>query len=373
MLHTNPQHLERWLGADVVRSISDSMRDWYGPPVAMGGVPGKVFAQRGGDFTGRVRAGYEASGLDRLDEIARRVRRGLRVTARRHARGVQLNTGFAGLADLISEASIGKKRDFPFSKIGPTGVASGASTLWRLGNLPAAGSASGAAPGGSPRTSADVGAFPFVNPASGDTQHFVGGSLAATNTGVLLLYDRLFDVAKTINSTATEAVTGVPTRYQNTTLGAEDSASGNFLFVEVGGTPLAATPHNWTVCTYTDQAGAASTLPSLTGNSGAIVDRLDHPLGQWFAPLEAGDTGIKALTQMQCDALVATGVVNFGIGHPIAWMPAPLFNYICAVDGIITALNLTRVFDSACLAFLEPVKPVTAAITYNGIFSTVAG
>ena len=152
-----------------------------------------------------------------------------------------------------------------------------------------------------------------------------------------------------------------------------DYIGGNFLFVEVGGTALAATAHNWTVCTYLDQANAASTMPSLTGNSSAIVRRLDHPVGQWFAPLATGDVGIKALTQMQCSAAVLTGVINFVIGHPIAFMPCPAANLVCVTDGINTAFNLARVFDNAALAFLEITKPATTATNYTGSFTLVHG
>ena len=184
----------------------------------------------------------------------------------------------------------------------------------------------------------------------------------------LLLYDRLFSVAKTMASTATQAVTGVPSRYQSTTATDADYIGDNFGFVEVGGTALAATAHNWTVCTYTDQANAASTLPSLTGNSGAIVDRLDHPLQQWFAPLESGDVGIKAWTQMQCSASVATGVINFCIGHPLGFMSFPVINSLLPFDWLTNRDQAPRIFDNACLAFMEPLKPATTATTYTGRF-----
>ena len=47
MKHTNPDRLERWLGADVVRGLSADMRDFYAP-VAVAGVPGNVMAMPGG-------------------------------------------------------------------------------------------------------------------------------------------------------------------------------------------------------------------------------------------------------------------------------------------------------------------------------------
>ena len=198
-------------------------------------------------------------------------------------------------------------------------------------------------------------------------------SLAQT----FLLYDRLFSVAKTINSTATEAVTGVPTRYQNTSAGTQDAIAGNFLFLPVGGTALANTAHNWTVCQYTNQAGTtAQSIPSFAGNPGAvstIVDRLDMPNGTWFVPLIAGDTGIKALSQMQCSALVATGVLDFVIGHPLAWFPCPLANVGCMFDGINTAFNLVRIFDSACMSLLEVSAPATTATNVSGSITIVQG
>jgi hypothetical protein len=173
-----------------------------------------------------------------------------------------------------------------------------------------------------------------------------------------------------MNSTATESVTGVPTRYQSSTPTAADYAGGNFIFVEVGGTALASTAHNWTTCLYRNQAGTdAQTMPSLTGNSGAIVRRLDHPTGQWFAPLATGDVGAMDLNQMQCSAAVATGVINFVIGHPIAFMPCPVANMVCKDDGINTSANLQRIFDDAALAFLEVTKPATTTTTWTGSFT----
>lgn len=370
-LATHAGQLERWIGKDAAEEISRSMANWYGPPIALAGVPGKVFAHRGGDFRGRIAAGMASSALCMSEDFLKRFPRAAKRWARKQASTA--NAGFASLSDLIAEATAGKRVRMQFQKAGATGVVAVTNSLWGLGAQPAAGANASAAPGGDAPTSATTGAHPYTNPASGDTLHFVGGQVLASAINSLLLYDRIFQVNKTMNSTATEAVTGVPTRYQNTVAGSADSAEGNFLFVEVGGTTLAATAHNWTVCTYADQAGGASTLPSLTGNSAAIVRRLDHPVGQWFAPLATGDTGIQKLTQMQCSAAVATGVINFVIGHPIAWMPAPIANIACLVDGINTSFNLVRVFDSAALAFLEVTKPTTAATNYNVQVDLVAG
>ena len=373
MRATHSDRLERWLGTESVEHMSAQMKDWHGPPIAVGGVPGNVWAHKGGDFSGPIRAGQMSPAVDFVEQRLKRIARNWTQQQLRTAS----MAGFSSLSDLISEATLGgKRRDYAFQKSGATGVVNVTSSLWRLGVTPAAGAAGSAAPGGRAAVGTTAGAFSqFWNPGGTDTTHFIGGGVTASViNNTLLLYDRIFDVAKTMNSIATESVTGVPTRYQSSVVADAAYAGGNFLFVEVGGTALAATAHNWTVCQYRNQAGTdTQTLPSLTGNSGAIVDRLDHPVGQWFAPLATGDTGVMDLAQIQCSASVATGVINFVIGHPIAMLPCPVANIICQMDGVGSAFNLVRIFDDAALAFLELCKPATTATNYAGSFATVAG
>lgn len=374
MRHTHSDRLERWLGADKVAQLSAAMcnRDakWYGKPIAVHGVPGLVYATKDGDFIGAIDAGYEVSAIDRAEDI---IRRHHRMQRARMAR-VRRQSGAIGSLDQALAAYFGGgNRTFSFNKAGTTGVVGATNTLWFVGSQPAAGSAAAAAPGGTVPTDATTGSWAFDNPSSG-TQHFVfGNPIASVAANTLLLYDRLFSVTKTMNSSTTEAVTGVPTRYQSTTAGAADSAENNFLMIECR-TALAATAHNWTVCTYTDQSNnTGATLPSVTGNSSNIVNRLDQPVGTWFCPLASGDTGIRNLTQMQCSAAVATGAIDFTIGHPIAFMPCGIANFVCEKDGLTTSISLERIFDDACLAFLEICKSATTATTYTGTFTTLRG
>lgn len=353
--------LERWLGCERVEMLSRSFREWYGPPVHLIDVPGSVKVAAGGDFVGTFDRGYFAGALDNLAEIIRRAGR---------VRHGTLAAGFASVSDALSRATQGYGQSLngaQIQKVGPTGVVAVTSSLFGLGNSPSAGANAGNAPGGTVCTSATAGAMGLIDAAGSDTLHLVGADMSASVVNnALLLYDRLFAVNKTMASTATEAVTGVPTRYQSTTPGAADYAGGNFLFVEVGGTALAATAHNWTTCLYNDQGNAASTLPSLTGNSGAIVRRLDHPVNQFFAPLAAGDVGVKALTQMQCSASVATGVVNFVIGHCIGTMAFPIANFTTPFNWLTNKNQGPRIFNGACLALLELNKPATTATNYLG-------
>jgi hypothetical protein len=311
---------------------------------------------------GHVNGGFFTSALDYFEDKLRRMWKEMNRPQYGYC-----NVGFASVSDALSRASQGYSQRMTFNKSGSPGVAGTTNSLWRNGNNPSSGASPASAPGGTVYTSATAGALAFTNPASG-TNHLVGADVGATVAGMsLLLYDLIFGVNKTMNSTTTEAVTGVPTRYQSTTTTAADYIGDNFCFIQVGGTALAATGHNWTVCTYTDQANAASTLPSVTGVSGAIVDRLDTAAtGAWFHPLEAGDTGIKALTQIQCSAAVATGVIWFMIGHPIGFMSFPLIYSMFPFNWLTNRDQAPRVFDNACLAFLEPAKVNTSGTAYTG-------
>lgn len=358
MISTHSQRLERWLGKERIEHISKSMKGWYGPPIHILDVPGSVKVCGDGDFIGPFERGIFYSAIDALRDAYKRA---MKIPPYR------LYAGFASISDALARASSGEGQMRVFNKIGSTGVVAVTSSLWRRGNQPPAGAAPGNAPNGTAFTSSSTGALGFADPATG-TLHLVGADVSASViNNSLLLYDLIFGCDKTMNSTAAEAVTGTPSRYQNTDPTAPDYAGGNFLFIQVGGTALAATAHNWTVCTYTDQAGNASTLPSLTGNASAIVDRLDHPTNQWFAPLQGGDVGIRTLTQMQCDAAVATGVIWFMIGHPIGFMSFPVINSLLPFDWLTNRNQAPRIFDGACLALLEPLKPATTATTYTGI------
>jgi len=365
---TNASQLERWLGKESCERISAGMRGWYGRPIAVSGVPGRVFVDKGGDFRGRIHGGLEVSVREVWEDVKARGLAGMRAISD----PAQLNANFQSFSDFIAAYStMNKRRQLPLTKVGATGVANVTNTLWQSVGWPPAGGAGSAAPGGRACDVTTVGAWPFRDAAGGQTLKFVAAYVAASAiNNTLMLYDRIFDVAKTMSSAAAEAVNGSPTRYQSTVATDDDAAIDNFLMIEVQAA-LGATAHNWTPCDYTNQAGTAGkVLPSLTGNSAAIAQRLDHPVMQWFAPLAAGDTGIQKLTNMQCSAVV-TGSINFVIGHPLAWIPCGATAGVMAfTDGATSAF--ARIFDDACLALLEFCKPTTTATTYGGTLFAAA-
>jgi len=65
--------------------------------------------------------------------------------------------------------------------------------------------------------------------------------------------------------------------------------------------------------------------------------------------------------------------VNWVVGHPIAIFSAAAAGRLQELDGIMTAFNLTRIFDDAALGLLLLTQVTTNATTVNLIVDTVAG
>lgn len=368
MTSTHAARLERWLGPEQCETISQSMAKWYGPPIAIRGVPGAVWAVKGGDFCGPLKGGGFASLADYATERLKRIER--RIRERQNAK---MSAGFSSLSDLISEATTGGKRqDWWYYKVGSGAVTGASWSLWELSGFPPAGSAPSAIPGGSVPTNATVGAIPFVNPGGGDTLHITTiQSQASTAPNTLLMYDRTFHASGvSATSTSAQAVSGTPTRYATTT------SPGVFAFPEVT-TTLGATASNLTM-QYTDQAGnTAENAPAIAMTTSAAATGRRIPLGSaapfgWFIPLNSADTGLRTITNLTLSASMTAGVFNIVMGKPLAWVPQPVANSMVVMDGINSAFSLVEVLTNACLAFIE-MKGVGSSTTYTGTVTMVAG
>ena len=394
---THSDRLERWLGKEQVEAISANFRNFY-YPVALHGVPGNVFIMPGGDFAGEIKAGYHLNAQDRAADVLKKLLRAAEAKVKQHkALAVLIEMikaddsrlasvgAFASIDAVVAAYTAAKGQTMVFSK---TGVASNAignsNDLWSRAGQPAAGAAGAAAVGGTAWVSSSTGSLGFKNLGTANTGHYLNWTLGASViNNSLLLYDRLFSVAagNALTTGAEVAVTGVPTRYQGATAGNSDYIGGNFAFPACITTVLAGTAHNWDAgggagvgMTYTDEGSAASNMPLSTGVSACVVGGIDLAAGQgsWFAPLAAGDVGIKALTNMSGSAAVATGVLDWVIGHPIAVNACPIANIACIDDGLYTSMNLTPILDNACLSFIELPKPTTTATTYGGLVRAVS-
>ena len=363
---THSQKLERWIGKEAVEDISLRMKDWYGPPIALAGVPGRVYACGGGDFCGPIQGGY----FGNLQDFAvQRIRRIFREAHRRNHG--KLNAGFASLSDLISEATTGgKKQTLAYNKTGAAAPAVGASqALMRVVTLPTIGAVLAAPPGGTVLTSASAGALTFVDPTGGDTTHLINwvDQQTTAQSSSLMLTDCLFGFSPNYAINTAQNVTGVPTRYTTAAL-----APGNFIAGDVT-TVLGAGASNVTM-TYVDDAGNAAeagTAQALRVSSAVNTSPFTAP--QWFYNLNAGDRGLQKVTVFQLSA-ATTGAVNRTIEHPIAIMPgAGLANQAVILDGINTAFSFERIYDGACLTLWDWMKSATAATGHSGFITICAG
>jgi hypothetical protein len=283
-----------------------------------------------------------------------------------------MNAGFASLSDLIAEATLGgKSQMLMYSKSPTTGTTAGnAVSAWAFGTLPSTGGTGGTSGTGRKTIRTTAGALSFANAAGGDTLHVTTWTGQANAVSSLMLYDRLWDMTYNHASSLSTAIDSAnrPDRYQTLEL-----APGNFISGEVT-TALSATAHNVTI-TYVDQAGnTAEAAAAYAAPVSAVAGRAPLVAGNWFLPLNAGDTGARYLTNIAQSTITSvTGIANYWVGHPIAMMPFPVANVPFVLDGINSAFNLQRIYDNACLAFYTPSIATTATINYTGLIQVVSG
>lgn len=354
--------LERWLGLERIEQLSNNMKGWYGPPINLLDCPGSVWMSGDGDFVGDFDRGFFDCAADSMERYLKRL-------WRETGKSDTIDVGFTSISNALSRASSGFSQTLngTVAKDGVTGVAAASMSLWTAGTMPGAGAIGSAPAAGRAPTKATAGAMQFANPSSG-TLHLTGADISCSVVNnALMLYDRIFDVAKNMNSATAESVTGVPTRYQSSVAGDADFAGGNFMFPECI-TILAATAHNHDAIIYRDQDGNDTiTAPSMAGLSACIAMRLDMPVNMWFTPLLNGDSGVKDLNSIKVSAAVATGTLDWVIGHPIGIMSFPVVNMLIPFDWLTNRNQAPRIFDDACLALLELPKPATTAGNYRGM------
>ncbi len=366
MIALQDRDVSRWLGDEITQKLVTGMERWYGPPIPVAH-SGRIAVTKGGHFVGRLPKGRFSNLIDfTIERAALAMRRSVR-----KSRG-KLYAGFSSLSDLISEATAGGKAQMlSWVKAGTAGIAGRSNSLWNVASVPPAGGVGGTTGTGRPCLRTTTGAMIQQNATGGDQLHVttVPSYMASVAGQVLLMYDRLWDMTHTMTVDPRAVDTANPPgRYQTAAL-----APGNFLSGEVTTVLPAATP---TIAfTYVDQDGnAAQVGPTLsTIASAAAVNTIPFTLPNWFYPINGDDTGIQSITNVDLSAAMASGVVNWFIGHPLIFMPVGLANTPLIIDGINSAFNLARVFDDACLCFLELWKSATTATNWWGAIQLVSG
>jgi len=186
------------------------------------------------------------------------------------------------------------------------------------GGFPSAGSYS-AIPGGSAPSAATAGALNSGLPtlASGDKAFLVSlGMYSAIGLRMGFLIDLLVaagGIDANFNSTQTTNTTAL-TRYT--------SGAGVMMFLEATAT-LGATPANFTVTKYTNQAGTtlqANAAQAVTISSAA--QQLPCVSIQPFLPLASGDYGVQSVEEVQFSAAMGSGVAALCLCQVLAAIPS---------------------------------------------------
>lgn len=232
----------------------------------------------------------------------------------------------------------------------PSATAEGASTfqsLWKVAGYPAAGAnpplfSAGA---GYVPTSATLGALPFTNSSGANTLHLLLAALSATQSGTLIVYDRLWACSGfgTVVTTAQNVVT------PGTLPAGRDIYTGDDVhpFLEVYTAP-GSTTATWTL-TGTDSAGAASKTWVYTHPANA------ETVGQMMPMLPGGASpgsmGMRVPTSFQCSASSSTaGDVGLTLMRAVATIPLEAASRAEVMDAI--RLGFPAIQDDACLAFM---------------------
>lgn len=365
---THASKLERWIGPNKAAELSALHKDWYGPPIALADVPGAVYCRGGGDFVGNIDAGGFENYWDHMVSRTKRLLRRASVFDQ-----TQMASGFATLQALLEAGRNGFAQRPQAICVYPNSLFAGrAQDPWRTA-VPVQGALGAAAPGGTVYDNTSTKAIPYRAAQAGSKLVVVDSTISSVNNNppAGLFCDRLFAVAKTMNSTASEAVTGLATRYQSQTSTDVDWCGGNFVYPLVS-TTLPATAHNHFNCQYTDQDGnTGQVFVTSAGIASCQTQATDLVAGSWFLPLAAGDVGVKQLTNIQLDALVATGALQYVLSHPLFWCiggvsSVAASNYAAGVTNnhINSAMQLVTIPNDGCLYWYN--------VTGNGLFNALA-
>lgn len=229
-------------------------------------------------------------------------------------------------------------------------IAGRGASLWTYDGMPA---------GGAVPTSAAIpdrtttGALPFTAPGGSREKWLIGAAIAPSVSGVFLLYDRLFHIGG-LNGTLTTAQT-VQGSTPTPALTRNTGGLGNFAFWEIY-TAIGTTGTTLTM-TYTDQdgnTGQTSTI-NIGGTGFREVTRAQR------IPLAAGDSGLRAIQQVQLTASTATAG-NFGItiAQPLAWIPVGAAGVMGWRDYTTGLPGIPAIDPNACLSLLFIPSAATA-------------
>lgn len=176
---------------------------------------------------------------------------------------------------------------------------------------------------------------------------------ATTAPCVLMLVDLLGFYPVTSVTT-----TGAQTLNNTVTLPRYTDGAGVQAFITPSTVMGAATPN--ITLGYTNSAGTASRATPATlpiGNSAAAVTSIVYSgtgTGKYgpFAPLQAGDAGIRSVQSINLSVSYVSGVLNLVLCKPLLTLPITTLGVTAERDLVNQFMSMPNVYDGACLAWL---------------------
>lgn len=276
----------------------------------------------------------------------------------------------------LNDAVAGARPLVPVNKsVSGTLVAGRPVSFWTIAGNPGAGAAAANTAGGVIPTNATAGALARTNPAAGEAHMLNLLAATASQTGTILLCDRLLHIQGNSGGTAIDETITTAQTINSTTLpsrcptsGADDTPSTNGWGVQVACEVVTATGAGTPTLTlgYTNAAGTAGRTAT---NSDATV--ATSAAGSFYRfGLQAGDNGVRSIQSFTLSAtwtsgqlnlvmyrvLAAVSVIGNGVSIPLDW-----------VSG-----GGPRVYDNSCLFFVF-IPNTTTTTTLNGYYTETHG
>lgn len=242
----------------------------------------------------------------------------------------------------------------------PSTISGRATSLWRYDGMPSA----GAEPTSAEITDKNtVGAIPFTAPGGSREKFLISAGIAASGTGVFLLYDRLFHIGGLSGAVTTDQTVQGST--PSPALTRYTSGVGNFVFYEIY-TAIGTSSTNVTM-TYTNQNGVSGKTATMNIGGSSFRENLRAQR----INLDTGDTGVQAVEKIKLNASTGTAG-NFGItiGQPLAWIAVGTSGVGGWRDYTTGLPSIPAINPNACLSLLH-IASTTTAVELMGSLSFV--
>lgn len=239
---------------------------------------------------------------------------------------------------------------------GAASVAQRYTSMWTFNTSPGG---TGAAPGGTARnpTNATTGALAITDPGGGRQKYLVGAMVQCSQVGAYLLYDRLADISGLSGTTTTaQTITGLSvSRYTGT------ESVGNQIWLEIN--TLIGTTATTVTVEYTNQDGTTGQISQAVAIGGTGLREATRMIP---VPLASGDTGVRAVTNIDLLATTGTaGDIGVVIARPLLNIPIGLAASAVAVDCVTQLPSLPEIKTDAAIAGIWFASGTTVPQTFG--------